>query len=114
MNDEANIESPTEIREDGISRRQLLGMGALGLAGTLLAPPAPRPAFADDGPPGHGGRPSRLLLRGGIVLTLDKSTGDFDQADVLIENGKNAGNGACQRSRSGRCDLPGFFGPFIT
>jgi cytosine/adenosine deaminase-related metal-dependent hydrolase len=30
----------------------------------------------------------RFLLRGGIVLTLDESLGDFASADVLIENGK--------------------------
>jgi cytosine/adenosine deaminase-related metal-dependent hydrolase len=30
----------------------------------------------------------RILLRGGIVLTLDKTLSDFACADVLIENGK--------------------------
>jgi 5-methylthioadenosine/S-adenosylhomocysteine deaminase len=30
----------------------------------------------------------RILLRGGVVLTLDRQIGDFAQADVLIENGK--------------------------
>ena len=30
----------------------------------------------------------RLLLKGGVVLTLDRQVGDFAQADVLIENGK--------------------------
>jgi cytosine/adenosine deaminase-related metal-dependent hydrolase len=31
---------------------------------------------------------SRILLKGGVVLTLDRSVGDFARADVLIENGK--------------------------
>jgi hypothetical protein len=53
----------------------------MGAAGTLLAPPAIGSASGSD-----GGR--RLLLKGGIVLTLDRSVGDFDQADVLIEDGK--------------------------
>src|SRR4051812_14994906 len=30
----------------------------------------------------------RILLKGGVVLTLDRSIGDFAQADVLIEDGK--------------------------
>src|SRR5579864_3365959 len=29
-----------------------------------------------------------ILLKGGIVLTLDAQLGDFANADVLIENGK--------------------------
>ena len=30
----------------------------------------------------------RILIKGGVVLTLDRSIGDFAQADVLIEDGK--------------------------
>jgi len=30
----------------------------------------------------------RVLLKGGVVLTLDRQAGDFAQADVLIEDGK--------------------------
>src|SRR5262249_61904787 len=30
----------------------------------------------------------RTLLKGGVVLTLDRQIGDFAQADVLIEDGK--------------------------
>ncbi len=30
----------------------------------------------------------RILLKGGVVLTLDRQVGDFAQADVLVENGK--------------------------
>src|SRR5262250_2438520 len=30
----------------------------------------------------------RVLLKGGIVLSLDRAVGDFTQADVLIEDGK--------------------------
>src|SRR5258708_2670309 len=29
-----------------------------------------------------------ILLKGGVVLTLDRQVGDFVQADVLIEDGK--------------------------
>ncbi len=115
MNDEAKVESPTEIRGDGISRRQLLGMGALGLAGTLLAPPTPRLASAAAGPPGDGG-PPRRILKGGIVLTLDPAIGDFVQADVLIEKGKikavaphiPPAQGAQVIDCSGKIVMPGF------
>ena len=30
----------------------------------------------------------RILIKGGVVLTLDRQIGDFAQADVLIEDGK--------------------------
>ena len=30
----------------------------------------------------------RILIRGGIVLTLDRAVGDFARADVLVEDGK--------------------------
>ncbi len=30
---------------------------------------------------------NRLVIRGGTVLTMDEDTGDFEQADVLVENG---------------------------
>ena len=31
------------------------------------------------------GRKRRILLRGGVVLTLDAKVGDFENADVLID-----------------------------
>jgi 5-methylthioadenosine/S-adenosylhomocysteine deaminase len=34
----------------------------------------------------HGAR--RILLKGGVVLSLDRQVGDFARADVLIEDGK--------------------------
>ncbi len=34
------------------------------------------------------GAERRILLKGGIVLTLDRQIGDFAEADVLIEDGK--------------------------
>jgi cytosine/adenosine deaminase-related metal-dependent hydrolase len=63
-----------------ISRRGILGMGALGLATTSA------PAFGNHGPP-QGGR-RRLLVRGGTLLTLDPNLGDFLPGDMLIDGGK--------------------------
>src|SRR5689334_83991 len=31
------------------------------------------------------GRQRRILLRGGVVLSLDPKVGDFEQADVLVD-----------------------------
>jgi hypothetical protein len=83
--DSSNQKPPVDIPSGGISRRQLLGLGGVGLAGTLLSPPISRSAAAA---PGAQRRPDRLLLKDGIVLTLDRAIGDFPQADVLIEDGK--------------------------
>src|SRR5689334_7272159 len=68
----------------GVSRRQFLCTTAaaaatipaiIGASGEAQA--APKPA---------AGRP--ILLKGGIVLTLDRAVGDFEKADVLIDGAK--------------------------
>lgn len=70
------------------SRRGFLTSGAAGLvagaaasaglSGCATAEPA-----AISGAPGQ-----RVLLKGGVVLTMDAKLGDFDRADVLIEGSK--------------------------
>jgi 5-methylthioadenosine/S-adenosylhomocysteine deaminase len=60
-----------------LTRRGFITSAALGLAASRVNAPA-----AAQG--------SRLLLKGGCVLSLDPKVGDFDTADVLIENGKIA------------------------
>jgi 5-methylthioadenosine/S-adenosylhomocysteine deaminase len=53
------------------------------LAGTALA------AEVKGSGIGRGGiRGRRILLKGGVVLSLDPQVGDFEQADVLIEGSK--------------------------
>ena len=77
------------------SRRTLLTASAGLAAGAAAAP------FLSGGARAQGAGPAdadgllarmqgqrRILLRGGVVLTLDRGIGDFAQADVLIENGK--------------------------
>jgi len=44
--------------------------------------------------PASGGPGQRLLLKGGVVLTMDPRLGDFENADVLIEGSKIAAVGA--------------------
>ena len=57
-----------------LTRRGFITSAALGLAASALDAPVAA----------QGGR---LLLKGGCVLSLDPKVGDFDSADVLIENG---------------------------
>lgn len=59
------------------TRRHFLASTAVGLAASLRSGPALAQA-------------NRLLLKGGCVLSLDPTIGDFDRADLLIENGKIA------------------------
>jgi len=86
------------------SRRDFLKSGAAGLAGATLVTagcqtPAVTPATASQQPlPGlrsttpadlqnlvGDGRKRRILLRGGVVLSLDLKVGDFEKGDVLID-----------------------------
>ena len=72
-----------------MKRRDFITAGAAGLAASAL--PAvgcsTRPAaqdFVGDA------RKRRILLRGGVVLTLDPRVGDFEKADVLIDGARIA------------------------
>jgi len=59
----------------GIGRRDFVKLaGAAALAGAAV-----RPAFA---------QPARTLIKGGVVLSLDRDVGDFERADVLIEGSR--------------------------
>jgi 5-methylthioadenosine/S-adenosylhomocysteine deaminase len=64
-----------------LNRRAVLaGLSAAGLSGFVSTP---KFAFAADSLPGQ--TRSRILIKGGHVLTLDNSLGDIAGADVLIE-----------------------------
>jgi 5-methylthioadenosine/S-adenosylhomocysteine deaminase len=61
------------------------------------------------------GRQRRILLRGGVVLSLDPKVGDFEKADVLIDGNKIAqiaptiaADGAEVVDCSGTIVMPGF------
>src|SRR5437763_1308403 len=72
------------------SRRKFLKSSAGVVAGAAAAPLLPASVQAQDAGAElarlQGQR--RILLKGGVVLTLDRQLGDFAQADVLIEDGK--------------------------
>ena len=78
---------------DGTSRRGFIKSGAglaIGGAAAQILPVGARaqPAGATDAElAGVQGR-RRILLKDGVVLSLDARVGDFAQADVLIEDGK--------------------------
>ena len=71
------------------SRRAFLAATAAGLAGATLAPhplAGVQAATAADLQDLTGdARRRRILLKGGVVLTLDAKVGDFERADVLID-----------------------------
>jgi 5-methylthioadenosine/S-adenosylhomocysteine deaminase len=67
------------------SRRAVLAAGAsLAAAGAF----AGRAAAQGDAELSRVAGARRILLKSGVVLTLDRAVGDFARADVLIENGK--------------------------
>ena len=72
------------------SRRSFLQGGATLAAAGAVTPLLPATSIAQTADPElarlAGAR--RVLIKGGVVLTLDRQVGDFAQADVLIEDGK--------------------------
>lgn len=80
----------------GFSRRDFLKTSSAGIAAGTLAGVGlagaglPGEALAHDkrGDPPRYGHGHRVLLKGGIVLSLDPAVGDFEKADVLIEGKK--------------------------
>lgn len=67
------------------SRRRVLGYCMLGASLPLWTMPRALQA-ADAATLPEPGRP--MLLRGGVVLSMDPALGDFDEADVLVEDGR--------------------------
>jgi 5-methylthioadenosine/S-adenosylhomocysteine deaminase len=106
------------VHEDhGVSRRAFLASGGAGLAAgaavtSLAGCAATNPA--SGGAPISGGPGQRVLLKGGVVLTMDPRLGDFERGDVLIEGSKIAGVGVTLPANATVVDasnmivLPGF------
>jgi 5-methylthioadenosine/S-adenosylhomocysteine deaminase len=67
-----------------LSRRDFLcTTAATAVAASTVIATVAGPAQAQQPAPGRA-----ILIKGGCVLTLDRAVGDFEQADVLVENGK--------------------------
>ena len=69
--------------QNELSRRRFLGTAAAGLAF----------AQSDALPARSGTSGRRILIKGGIVLSMDRSVGDFEKADVLMDGKKIAAVG---------------------
>ena len=105
------------------SRRNFLkSAAATGAAASAMSLFAPRPAGADDDLPHDSGRRGRrYIIRGGSMMSMDYSSGnyvgvgDFPEADVLVEGKKilavgpnlRAGGAAVIDAR-GKIVMPGF------
>ena len=83
----------TSTDNSQVSRRGFIGGAALGMAGAAasgsgLAAPPPAEASGNDGPPPSGRRQDRVLLKGGIVISMDPAVGNFANGDILIHGKK--------------------------
>ncbi len=98
MNDQLNRENSlaagssaaARSDEETGSRRDFLRLSA-GLIGAAAAAPAFSATAQAQGEDAELVRvlaERRILIKGGVVLSLDRQIGDFAQADVLIEDGK--------------------------
>src|SRR5579871_3690340 len=102
--------------ENEPSRRFLLKSGAAVAAGGAALALLPQAAAAQGAEELFQlQQQRRILIRGGIVLTLDRTVGDFAAADVLIEDGKIrevrpdiAASDAAVVDATGAIVIPGF------
>jgi cytosine/adenosine deaminase-related metal-dependent hydrolase len=100
------------------SRRDFLKTAAAtGAAAASLNLLGARPAAANHGgPPEDSGRHGRrYVIRGGAVMSMDPSVGNFPNADVMVEGNKIVAigpnlpaGGGTQIDASGRIVMPGF------
>src|SRR6202011_5532433 len=93
----------------------VLAAGAAAVPGRVLAQGAGAPAADAELGRLQGAR--RVLLKGGLVLSLDRQVGDFARADILIEGGKIkevrpdiavSGDDAAVIDAANRIVIPGF------
>lgn len=90
LDETTHPEHQKALNKGGLSRRDLLKSGLVGIAaGSLLGSnlvsatgAATQTGGATPPTPSRGGL---TLLKGGVVLSMDDEIGDFEQGDVLIE-----------------------------
>jgi 5-methylthioadenosine/S-adenosylhomocysteine deaminase len=102
----------------GVSRRDVLGATAAGAAAGVFATLgldtalAAQPSTPPGPPPNNANK--QILLKGGIVLTMDPGGTDYNQADVLIQGSKimaigpSVGGGGEVIDCTGKIVMPGF------
>ncbi len=120
MSDE--LKSHAKSADSATSRRAFLRSSAGLAAGGAVAQALTERAFAQPAGNADAGlarvqEQRRILIKGGVVLSLDPRVGDFAQADVLIEDGKIrevrpaivvSAEGAAVVDATNRIVLPGF------
>jgi 5-methylthioadenosine/S-adenosylhomocysteine deaminase len=112
---------PTTPAGRQTSRRQFLQSSAGVLAAAAAVPPgtalAQGAGAAADAELARLQGARRILLKGGVVLSLDRQVGDFARADLLIEDGKIreirpditvSGDGSALVDAGNRIVIPGF------
>jgi 5-methylthioadenosine/S-adenosylhomocysteine deaminase len=82
--------SKNELSSPRLPRRDFLKASSIGLAAAVPAQLAGLRSATDADTRGlvGDGRRRRILLRNGVVLSLDSKVGDFEKADVLIDGTK--------------------------
>jgi len=111
--DEGNPQNHFGSRRDFLKTAAATGVAAA--SHDLFAPRSARADDDRDPPDDTGRRGRRYIIRGGSVMSMDPSVGDFPQADVLVEGKKivavgpnlHAG-GASVIDARGRIVMPGF------
>jgi 5-methylthioadenosine/S-adenosylhomocysteine deaminase len=112
--DDRSPQSHSGSRRDFLKATAASGVAAAG-ANLFTARPAAAHGDHDDPPEDHGRRGRRYVIRGGSVMSMDPSVGDFPQADVLVEGKRilavgpnlHAGSADVIDAR-GRIVMPGF------
>ena len=95
-----------------VSRREFFASGAVGLVASASVGAGLAGCATGAAPAGAPGQ--RVLLKGGVVLTMDPKLGDFEKADVLIEGSKISAVGPNLQSAASEIDasnmivMPGF------
>jgi len=90
MRDQDDGDFSRHLSAPSSSRREILTASA-GLAAFSAVPMLTSTAHAQGAPDAELTRllaQRRILIKGGVVLSLDRAVGDFAQADVLIEDGR--------------------------
>src|SRR5213594_81130 len=89
MNKHPELQYPDIGARARMPRRSFLQSSTSGVVAGVIAAATPLPEMAlaqSDALPARSGTSGRrLLIKGGIVLSMDRNVGDFEKADVLIE-----------------------------
>ena len=118
---DASSQDAGRTADAATSRRRFLASSAGLVAGGAAAQMLPASAHAQgagvDAELSRLQGARRILIKGAVVLTLDRQLGDFAQADVLIEDGKIrevrpdiavSGDAAAVIDGANRIVIPGF------